>query len=204
MDRKFYTYIITNITNGKIYIGKTVNPNKRWKDHLKISKGGPNKYKRFQSIHGAIKKYGEDKFDFKIINEYNSEQESLAAEIELISLHKSNDRKIGYNLTKGGEGVIGYTFTDAAKLKISNAHKGKILSEEHKKNISTTLKLTSNIRSKMNQGENGSNAKLTETQVIEIKKMLKSGMSNRQIAKLFGVGKSCIGDISSGRCWSHI
>lgn len=46
--------------------------------------------------------------------------------------------------------------------------------------------------------------RLTETQVIEIRKRLSSGESHRVIAKSYGVGKSTITDINSGRIYTWV
>jgi group I intron endonuclease len=60
-------YKITNLINGKIYIGQTKqNPNKRWCSHKNNSKN--KKYKNISLISKAIYKYGEENFTFEIID----------------------------------------------------------------------------------------------------------------------------------------
>ena len=49
----YYIYFIHNIINNKVYIGKTINPKKRWNKHIKIS------------LHKALKKYGVT-YEYKI------------------------------------------------------------------------------------------------------------------------------------------
>lgn len=196
----FYIYKITNLINGKIYIGKTNNLIRRWGEHLKHAKAG-----KPYPIHRAISKYGAENFSKEIIGTYFDEHDSLQGEIELISLYKANDMNIGYNLTTGGDGVVGYTFTKEAKRKISKAMTGKTLSEEHKENIAIhwTVEKRSE-HSKLFQGEKGFSSKLTEKEVKEIKQLLKNGLSTRTIAKMFNVGKTIIGYIGSGKRWNHI
>lgn len=54
-----------------------------------------------------------------------------------------------------------------------------------------------------NKGEkNGMNI-LQEEQVIEIKKLLKTGLSQQKIAEKFNVSRSCILSINIGRTWKH-
>ncbi len=53
-------------------------------------------------------------------------------------------------------------------------------------------------------GEECSTSKLTEKQVIEIKKQLKQGIRNKIIAKQFNVDPSLISHIKRGFVWSHI
>ena len=56
-----------------------------------------------------------------------------------------------------------------------------------------------------NTGENNGQSKLTEKQVIEIKTLLNNGnLSQYKIAKLYGVSRSCVLGINTGRLWQHI
>ena len=60
------------------------------------------------------------------------------------------------------------------------------------------------IREK-NQGVNGSNARLTELQVLEIRELCKnSSLSNGKIGKIYGLHRHTVRDIKSRRRWSHI
>jgi len=57
----------------------------------------------------------------------------------------------------------------------------------------------------MGKGEKHASAKLKNSQVLEIKKMLKEGKSTgRAIAKMFGVSEITISDIKRGRRWGHL
>lgn len=53
------------------------------------------------------------------------------------------------------------------------------------------------------QGENSSRAILTDSKVLEIRKML-GAYSQRQIASMYGVSRSCIKGIHDRRTWKHI
>ena len=53
------------------------------------------------------------------------------------------------------------------------------------------------------KGSNGGRAKLTEEDVIEIRRLLNSH-NNRQIAKIFNVSDKCISNIRCGTTWKHI
>ena len=46
-------------------------------------------------------------------------------EIEYIALYKSTDHQYGYNLTIGGDGVSGYTFSKEAKKHLSEIRSGE-------------------------------------------------------------------------------
>lgn len=94
----FFIYKITNITNDKIYIGQTNNPNLRWSQHKSNAK-----YKRGnQVITRAITKYGVNSFKFEIISNYKSQEEVNLAEEEFIKQYDSRNPDKGYNVDVGG------------------------------------------------------------------------------------------------------
>jgi group I intron endonuclease len=128
MIMPFFIYKITNKINNKIYIGKSKDPDKRFKRHLYVSEHpntGPN---QFQPIHAALAKYGSNNFNLEIIDECMLEGEIFDKEIYWISYYKSNMKKypnIGYNLTDGGEGHSGLSPSLATRKKISQANSGE-------------------------------------------------------------------------------
>jgi group I intron endonuclease len=155
-------YRVTNIINGKVYIGQTVKTLEMRKSlHLSNLKKGSDLY-----FHRAIKKYGEENFKWEILCELDSKEKLDEMEKFLISIYKKE--KCGcYNMTDGGDGATGYKHTeenkkkisesnkgrinpykgrkrkplsDETKKKLSEAHKGKIISEETRKKISTANK----------------------------------------------------------------
>lgn len=101
MNRIIGIYKITNKINGKIYIGQSKNIYSRWKRHIYYAK--QCKY----PIQKAIIKYGKENFEFAIICECE-EEELNEKEMYYIKLFNSDDRKIGYNLTIGGN-TFSYT-----------------------------------------------------------------------------------------------
>lgn len=56
----------------------------------------------------------------------------------------------------------------------------------------------------MTKGETAINSKLTEAGVEDIKKLIKVGCTNKQIADLFNVHPGTINCIRIGRNWSHV
>jgi len=91
-----YIYSITNNINQKQYIGLTrqSNPYDRWKRHLSDSKNNSQ-----YAIHCAIRKYGEDNFKFRIIEEC---PDDLVEDREIHYIEKFNSFYEGYNATLGG------------------------------------------------------------------------------------------------------
>lgn len=116
-------YVHTNKLNGKKYVGITSRDvNVRWKD----GKG----YKENTHLDSAIKKYGWDNFDHDVIYDNLSEYEAKSKEAELILLWGTNDRRIGYNMTLGGEGTSGCYPSKRTREILSNLRKRENLSEE--------------------------------------------------------------------------
>lgn len=93
MEGKIYK--ITNLINGKVYIGQTIQTLKqRWWRHCCNSGVCPY-------LHNAILKYGKENFTIELITEVNKDLLDLT-EKYYISLYKSNNKHFGYNLTEGG------------------------------------------------------------------------------------------------------
>ena len=130
-----YIYKITNKTNGKSYIGKTTNLNKRFAQHC--SGRGCTK-----ALNRAIKKYGKDNFTFECLE---SVAKNTLEELNLFLNNREcyyikeyNTFITGYNCTLGGEGLSGAHPSKETKTKISKALKGHIESIEtrQKKSVS--------------------------------------------------------------------
>ena len=91
-------YIITNLINGKCYIGQAKDILDRWKVHKRKStwKSHPNK-----ALYAAFRKYGIQNFSFKIV-ELCEAKDLDRLEIHYIKVYDSY--KNGYNRTLGGQG----------------------------------------------------------------------------------------------------
>lgn len=95
--RIHYLYRITNTINGKIYIGQTVQPEKRWNQH-KTSAASDNPK---MIVSHAIKKYGNDAFEFEIIAGCRNWDDANEVETLLVSQYNSLVPN-GYNVALGG------------------------------------------------------------------------------------------------------
>jgi group I intron endonuclease len=206
----FYVYKITNNTNEKIYIGKTVDVNSRWAHHCSIAKR-PKHEKHFL-LHKAIAKYGEENFFLESIEELSSEQEAHDREIYWISFYKSNASRygadFGYNLTDGGEGCTGYKHSGKNKRIMSSLKKGvydgknnpnwgNITSEETRITIS-------NARKNKCLGKDNHQSKLTTDDVLNIRHLISQGISDRKLACQFGVTRAAITSIRTGKTWRNV
>ena len=119
--------------SGKIYIGITKNVSKRWQQHARAANRGSK-----NTIHAAIRKYGFDNFKKEILItstfSYVKEMEVKAvAAFNCITPH-------GYNLTKGGDGIVGFKHSDETKISIAKALIGHTVSDKTKESLSKSLK----------------------------------------------------------------
>ena len=89
-----YIYKTTNLKNGKIYIGLSEKSPDDSKEYL----GSGDYFKR------ALSKYGRSSFNKEILEESIETRKDLAlSEIKWITYYNSTDRKIGYNISPGGD-----------------------------------------------------------------------------------------------------
>lgn len=125
INRTYSIYCHTNTINGNQYIGMT---------GLKLNERFSNGegYKECTYFYRAIKKYGWDAFETDVLFEGLTFEDAEQVErdtIEILNTMSPN----GYNLQSGG-GVNRY-FAQETRDKMSRSQKGKVLSEEHKLKI---------------------------------------------------------------------
>ena len=153
----YYIYKITNLVNGKVYIGQTLNPSKRFKKHIYSLKNNSH-YNIY--LQNSWNKYGIDNFEFKIINSANKLNDANLLEIQYIKLYHSTNPTYGYNIESGGKNS---SPSEKTKTKISktmiknettkgtnngmygikgklNPNYGKKLTTEHKQKLSKAKK----------------------------------------------------------------
>lgn len=105
-------YKITNIINGKSYIGKTIlSLDKRFVQHKHDSNKDECKNR---PLYRAFKKYGLDAFAIEKLGEFDEEILDIK-EIEFIQIY--NTYHGGYNATLGGEGKRYINFSDEEVIK---------------------------------------------------------------------------------------
>ena len=114
-------YIITNVINNKIYIGSSIDIERRWKDHTyKLER---NKHEN-RYLQRSWNKYGKDKFIFKLIEEVLNINELPAREQCWINKTHSYRITEGYNTGKD----------------VDCPWRGKACTIEHRKNLSLAIK----------------------------------------------------------------
>lgn len=122
-------YVYVHITpNNKLYFGITnMKPKNRWSE----GKG----YSSQKLFWRAIQKYGWDNIQHIILLEGLSREVACECEKYLINKYQSNNTNYGYNLTKGGEGISGYKFSEEHCKKQSVRMKGHSTSQETRAKI---------------------------------------------------------------------
>lgn len=126
-----------NIIDHTIYIGQTTATLKyRRSKHLHRSNSQSHKNKTY--FHNALRKYGETAFEWDVLED-NIPIENLSdTEVFWIAYFKYIGAKL-YNLTCGGESLLGYRHCDEAKQKISKANTGKKRFVETRSRLSQAL-----------------------------------------------------------------
>lgn len=140
-----YVYLLTNKTNGKYYVGQTIQtPEIRWSTHVSAANG---KTRRKDShICRAIRKAGPENFSVETLCECPDKESLDKAEIFFIWFLAASKRTFGYNCTVGGDGgkltadaeqkrrkaLKGHPVSEETRKKISDSHLGKTWSEERR------------------------------------------------------------------------
>lgn len=111
--RSFTVYAALNSINGHAYVGITSRPvRKRAQAHINNSISG----RLNTHFARAIRKYGSTSFQFYSVLTCRTKEEAYRHEQSIIE-----DLRPEYNLTKGGDGVIGLVMSDEAKSKMRAA-----------------------------------------------------------------------------------
>lgn len=139
-ERPCSLYKVTHRESGKSYIGIAIDPKERWRTHLSTSKHG-----RGAHFANALKLYGKDAFDWKVICTYISTEVAIEAEKHAIAAGYGH-----YNLTTGGE--YGKAYMPEVRAKMSEAKKGRKLSEA--------------IRAKMSAAHQARNERLGRVKLV--------------------------------------
>jgi len=125
-------YSHTNTINGKKYFGITSQrPELRWRN----GEG----YRGGSYFYHAIKKYGWDAFSHEVLFTGLTEADAKQKEISLIAEYHTMDERYGYNLTCGGDGVVGRVVSKDTRQKISDANRGRHHTDDVKMKISKAL-----------------------------------------------------------------
>lgn len=183
LEKIIGVYQIKNLINGKIYIGSSININSRWKEHIRFLNNNKHHSIHFQR---AWNKYGEDSFEFKIIELVNNTDNLLDREQYYLDKFESYNRDNGYNIAKNSSApMTGRKFSEETLIKLSNSIKNRDPSCWAK-------------------GEDKPNSVFKDEDIVEIKRLIYEGNRTLDISKLYNVEPNTITQIKTGERWSHI
>jgi len=101
----YYCYKVTNLVNGKVYIGFAADPQTRWRNHKRDADRGSG-----YAFHDAIRKYGWHSFVFEVICCGKNKHEMLTViEPALMEQYDSYLGHQGYNMHFRVRGMFGRT-----------------------------------------------------------------------------------------------
>lgn len=133
-------YQVTNLVDGKSYIGVTTNGvRRRWLRHCTRAKQNKHRNGNCPAFHNAIREYGPDSFVVEHIFTVLDADKAYEIEQEFIKEKNTKDPN-GYNMTHGGKGVSGLKFSEETLLLWSKAAKGTTRSPETRAKISESQK----------------------------------------------------------------
>ena len=169
--------------NGKSYIGITkYSVEHRIKIHIRASRSGKK-----LAIYNAIRKYGEDSFEVQVLAMAHPDD---LPRLEISAIREYGSFGInGYNLTAGGEGTLGRSFTvsEETKAKISKTTKGRVgkpISEETKqklRDVNLGKKASEDTKKKMSTSLMGKQkGKITSE---ETKAKISSSLTGRKLTE---------------------
>lgn len=100
-------YMYENPINGKCYIGRTTDLQRRHREHKRMTS------KKHSKFGHALNKYGIESFNVKVILTITATEDFNLSDIlnsfEKYYIEKYKTFTDGYNTTMGGEGTIGFS-----------------------------------------------------------------------------------------------
>lgn len=118
IDAGGYVYKL-RFPNGKAYIGITSrSPADRFAEHVAYARSGRTP----SALHLAIRKYGAENIRVESLSRADCWERLQEMEIAAIAEHRTRPPH-GYNLTRGGDGVVG--FDDVTRAKMGAKNKGR-------------------------------------------------------------------------------
>lgn len=184
-------YKVTNLINGKCYIGQTTH-DLEWRKKYHIYN---TKYCKNYFLN-ALKKYGENNFNWEIIDTANSQKELDEKEKYYISFYKTLNKNLGYNLRDGGNGG---TPNEQARLNMSKAQKKRFL------NPNELLKLSKARKGKIGTMKGKHHTEENKIKMREISKLsyMNGRINNRKGIKLSEETKQKIRDANKNMIFSE-
>lgn len=146
-------YLITNKNTGQMYVGQSINIQKRFREHRRAQDFGHSR------IDNAINKYGAENFSFEIVMTIENDTEKLNdAEREWIAILNTYEDNFHYNLTPGGDFNPMKAPEIAAKVsKAVSGENNPMYAKRGKDHPTFGRKHTPEAKAKMSKAKSGEN-----------------------------------------------
>lgn len=215
-DNVIYAYKKRS-TQKIVYVGQTVNLEKRHKQHVQYDPFNVNNKEYEYPLSRGIRKYGQDEYELIILEDNLKQEELNEREKYWISFYDTYFN--GYNQSTGGSNPVKPTFSEE-KIDLiiemlkdeSYSYKDIIkktgVSMTHIYNINTGNRrkrddISYPIRKSNTKGTKG--LKFSPEECLEIHNLLKdTELSYDEIAKQFNCNKETISDINKGKTKNYI
>ena len=202
MESQSGIYKITNLINNKMYVGSAVNLKKRKSEHFHTLRNGSHHNYHLQR---SFNKYGEENFEFSILEYMFDNSIILQREQYWIDFYRCYNAKIGYNICRTAGSHLGMKNTEASKLKNSKSHKALHLTGDKSARYGTKHSEETKYKMSLSScGEKSPTAILKAEQVKEIRFMIMDGYKNTDIAKKYAVNSTTISSIKKGTSWKSV
>lgn len=201
-------YQITNLLNGKQYIGQTIESLERRFDRHFYYKG------KSSLLSPAMRKHGRDMFKAEILETATSLEELNRLEQRYISAHNTL-HPLGYNLLSGGGGHSRHHEETRRKMSISRKggkpNLGHKHSEETKKRMSEKKKLPRPAKSRIEKNNNRNSQACKAAYGFNSETQEGIYLKSVRLGKCFGfdpghISANCLGKTKQhkGFVWSFI
>lgn len=175
---------------GIRYVGLTTRGiSMRLADHRSTAASGMNR-----PVYSWMRKHGPRNIVAQVLEEHDDIELLKAAEIRLIEEMGTHISAGGTNLGRGGEARFGVRHSPESRRKMSESRTGRDLSPQHRARLVEAAP----------RGEAHHSAKLSESDVVDIKARLWDGDSLAAIARQYGVSHATVSGISHEKAWRHV
>ncbi len=150
-------YLITHIASGKVYVGSSIDVERRLKTHLSALR---NQRHRNKHLQRAWCKYGESAFRLSVVEEASAE-ELLVVEQLWINATNATHECCGYNACLVAGSVGSLPKSEEHRKKIGAAHLGAKRSEEARQRMSAAMRgvrrgpLPASVKAKLSAAKKG-------------------------------------------------